>query len=201
MVADLEDSLDEDSLGAAVLPQATARLRLDAPRPDDLADIVALANNRRIATMVATMPHPFSIDDGRALIARAAQRTPTRARFAIRMKSTGRFIGAIGYGTLDEDGPVHLGYWLGEPFWGQGLATEAAQSMIDFVFSATPLTRLTAGARITNPASRRVLVKCGFQFVEQGMIHSRGAGGAVSVDHFALDRSTWTALKRWGRAS
>ena len=40
--------------------------------------------------------------------------------------------------------------------------------MIDFVFSATPITRLTGAARVTNPASRRVLVKCGFQFLDQG---------------------------------
>ena len=115
------------------------------------------------------------------------------------MKSTGRLIGIIGYGALDEGAPLHLGYWIGEPFWGQGYATEAAQSTVDFVFSSTPIERLTAAARITNPASRRVLVKCGFQFVDQGMIQSRGAGGAVSVDRFMLDRSTWRALKRWGR--
>jgi RimJ/RimL family protein N-acetyltransferase len=201
MVADLEDSLEEESLGAAARPQDSERLRLDALRQDDLTDIVFLANNRRIATMVASMPHPFTVADGRNLIAAAATRTVNRAKFAIRMRSTGRFIGEIGYGTLDEDGPMHLGYWIGEPFWGQGYATEAAQAMIDHVFSTTRIDRLTGAARVTNPASRRVLVKCGFQFVDQGMIVSRGAGGPVSVDRFALERSTWCALKRWGQMS
>lgn len=59
MVADLEDTLDEESLCAALAPQDTERLRLDAPRNDDLADIVTLANTRKVATMVATMPQPL----------------------------------------------------------------------------------------------------------------------------------------------
>ncbi|MAA99325.1 MAG: GNAT family N-acetyltransferase [Stappia sp.] len=201
MVADLEDSLEEESLEAALLPQDTDRLRLDLPRADDLADLVFLANNRRIATMLAHLPHPFTIADGRAYIANAARHTANRAKFAVRMRSTGRIIGAVGYSVLDEGGPVHLGYWIGEPFWGQGFATEAAQAMVDHVFSTTPMHVLAGAARVTNPASRRVLVKCGFQFSDQGMISSRGAGGPISVDRFMLDRSTWRALKRWGRNS
>ena len=87
--------------------------------------------------------------------------------------------GALTYAVTRDGNPVILQSNL-------GIAVQGAD-------------RLTAAARVTNPASRRVLVKCGFQFVEQGMIHSRGAGGAVSVDRFAIDRSTWRALKQWGR--
>lgn len=87
--------------------------------------------------------NPFTLEDGRNLVAKAAQRTASRAKFAIRMKSTGRFIGAAGYSALEDGGAVHLGYWIGEPFWGHGYATEAAHAMIDFVFSATPITQLT----------------------------------------------------------
>jgi RimJ/RimL family protein N-acetyltransferase len=199
MVADIEDSLDDESLEAAVLPQETDRLRLDMPRPDDIADIVFLANNRRIATMVKSLPHPFTLADGRNFVANAAHSSALGARFAIRLKSTGRFIGTAGFGPLDDDGPMHLGYWIGEPFWGQGYATEAAHAVVDFVFAKTPTERLAGAARVTNPASRRVLVKCGFQYADQGMMVSRGAGGPVPVDRFLLERSTWRALKQWGR--
>ena len=105
MVADLEDSLEEESLDAALLPQDTDRLRLDLPRADDLADLVFLANNRRIATMLAHLPHPFTLADGRAYIANASRHTANRAKFAVRMRSTGRIIGAVGYSVLDEGGP------------------------------------------------------------------------------------------------
>lgn len=153
MVADLEEGLEEESLDAALLPQDTDRLRLDLPRADDLADLVFLANNRRIATMLAHLPHPFTVADGRAYIANAARHTASRAKFAVRLRSTGRIIGAVGYSALDESGPVHLGYWIGEPFWGQGFATEAAQAMVDHVFSTTPLNALAgaAGSPIRRP--------------------------------------------------
>ena len=50
------------------------------------------------------------------------------------------------------------------PFWGQGYATEAARAVIDYAFEEFGSTELRAGARVVNPASRRVLEKCGFQW-------------------------------------
>ncbi len=201
MVADLEEYEEDDSPGAPLTPGETARLKIDAPRQDDLADIVHLANDRRIATMLATMPHPFGLDDARQLIARAQNNGVERATFAIRLKATGRYIGSAGFGTLEPRGAVQIGYWVGEPFQGQGLATEAVQALVDHIFQKTPIAKLQAMVRVTNPASRRVLVKSGFQYRDQCMLHSRGAGGAVSAERFYLERSTWIALKRWGKAS
>lgn len=198
MVADLEEYSEESSHAAAVLPQETARLRLDRPRKDDLADIVFLANNRRIAAMLATMPHPFTLEDARRMVARAENNGPERAAFAVRLKSTGRFIGSVGFGALEAGGPVQVGYWIGEPFQGQGYATEAIHALVDHVFDTTPIARLEANVRVINPPSRRVLVKSGFQYRDQSMLVSKGAGGSVPVERFFLDRSTWDALKQWG---
>ncbi|MXN66685.1 GNAT family N-acetyltransferase [Stappia sp. GBMRC 2046] len=201
MVADLKEDSEERSPDAALTPQETGRLCLDMPRNDDLADIVYLANNRKIASMLATMPHPFGLDDAREMVARSQSNGPRWAKFAVRLKSTGRFIGAAGFGAFEETGEYHLGYWIGEPFQGKGYATEAAQTLIDHVFTKTPVSRLEGAIRIVNPSSRRVLVKCGFQYRDQSMIQSRAAGGAVSVERFYLERSTWEALKKWARAS
>lgn len=57
-----------------------------------------------------------------------------------------------------------LGYWLGVEHWGKGFATEAARGAIDFFFEEFSEDHLYAGARVTNPASRNVLEKCGFQW-------------------------------------
>ncbi|MBA5777050.1 GNAT family N-acetyltransferase [Stappia sp. F7233] len=198
MVADLEEFSDESSHDAALLPQETARLKLDLPRKDDLADIVFLANNRRVAAMLATMPHPFTLEDARRMVARAENNGTERATFAVRLKSTGRFIGSVGFGSFEAGGPVQIGYWIGEPFQGQGYATEAVQTLVDHVFEATPIARLDANVRVINPPSRRVLVKSGFQYRDQSMLVSKGAGGSVPVERFCLDRGTWDALKRWG---
>ncbi len=90
-----------------------------------------------------------------------------------------------------------LGYWLGEPHWGKGYATEAAQALIDAIFSYTEATELTASARVVNPRSRTVIEKCGFQFVGSDMADAPARGGRVSVDRFRLARSTWASLKNW----
>ncbi len=200
MVADFEDYALESSYTAAQTPQDGHHIRLDMPRSDDLADIVYLANNRSIASMLATMPHPFGLDDAKKLISRAQNIVDNQAYFAIRLISTGRFIGAGGYGPSKDGDAVHLGYWIGEPFWGQGYATEAAQMLTDHAFTHTSLDTLHATCRVNNPASRRVIIKSGYQYRDLSMLRSLGAGGVVSVERFNLDRKTWLALKRWRRA-
>jgi RimJ/RimL family protein N-acetyltransferase len=51
---------------------------------------------------------------------------------------------------------------------------------------------------VTNPASRRVLEKCGFQWTGVGLCRIRALGSSVPVDRFRLERGIWTALKSWG---
>ena len=199
MVVESDGLLDESSLVAAPLPQEAVRVRLDMPRTDDLADLVFLANNKTVAANLAAMPHPFTLENGRSLIARAHQYRDNAAMFAIRLKSTGRLIGVAKYARVDGDGPVHIGYWLGEPFWGQGLATEAVHSLVDHAFTYHDIKELQGSCRVTNPASRRVLIKSGFQFRDQAMIRSVGAGGSVPIERYTLERGVWKSLKGWGQ--
>ena len=105
-------------------------------------------------------------------------------------------IGACG---LDphEDGP-ELGYWLGAPYWGRGFATEAARAVIDYAFGDLEHETLRAGARVNNPASRRVLEKCAFQWIGVRLTRIRAINSAAPVDRFRLDRGLWASLKAWG---
>lgn len=199
MVVESDGLLDESCRPAAPLPQEAIQVRLDVPRPDDLADIVFLANNKKVAVNLSTMPYPFTADNGKALIARAEQPRTGSAIFAIRLKATGRLIGTARYAKLDADGPVHVGYWIGEPFWGNGFATEAVHALVDHAFCHTDVRELTAACRVTNPASRRVLIKSGFQYRDQSMIRSVGAGGSVPIERYSLERGVWASLKEWGR--
>lgn len=201
MVVESDGLLDESCLGAAPEPQEAVRIRLDMPRTDDLADIVFLANNHKIAANLANMPHPFSLENAKGLVARAQASRGNNATFAIRMNVTGRFIGVAKYGEMETGGPVHVGYWLGEPFWGQGLATEAVHALVDHAFSRGTMAELSGACRVTNPASRRVLVKSGFQYRDQSMIQSLGAGGAVPIERYSLERVVWSSLKQWGRSA
>jgi len=188
-------------LCAAPLPQDAVHVRLDKPRMDDLADLVFLADNKKVAANLSTMPHPFTAQDGRALINKANLNLHHSEGFAIRLKSTGRLIGLTRYANVEPGGPVHIGYWLGEPFWGQGLATEAVHALVDHAFCHGTMAELSGACRVTNPASRRILVKSGFQYRDQSMIRSLGAGGAVPIERYSLERAVWSSLKQWGRSA
>ena len=178
--------------GSAVL--ATGRLFLRAPRREDSAAIAHLANDIRVAGNTARLPHPYRVEDAEEFIA-AASRQEAQALFAITLERT--LIGVCGLDPR-EDGP-EIGYWLGVEYWGQGYATEAARALIDHAFGQLGYEALAAGARVSNPASRRVLEKCGFQWTGVRLLRIRAINSAAPTDRFRLDRRLWQSLRSWGR--
>jgi RimJ/RimL family protein N-acetyltransferase len=173
---------------------ATARLVLRAPRRSDGKAIATLANDRRIAANTARIPHPYGIEDAEQFIA-AVNKREGEACFVVTLDGA-----PIGVCSVDlrEDGP-EIGYWLGVPYWGRGLATEAARALIDHAFGDLEHDTLISGARVNNPASRRVLEKCGFQWTGVRLSRIRAINSAAPIDRFRLDRGLWASLKSWGR--
>jgi RimJ/RimL family protein N-acetyltransferase len=172
----------------------TRRLKLRAPRRGDVKAVAALANDRRIAENTARIPHPYGVEDARQFID-TVNRREGEAIFIIALD--GALIGACGVDAL-EGGP-EIGYWLGAPYWGQGYATEAVRAVIDYAFDDLKHEALQAGARVTNPASRRVLEKCGFQWTGVGLYRIRAIKSSAPIDRFRLDRGLWASLKSWGK--
>lgn len=173
----------------------TERLVLRAPRLGDAKAVVALANDRRIAENTARIPHPYRIADAEDFIAGANLGTETV--FVITQRN-GAVIGACGFVQVDRH-PPEIGYWLGVKHWGKGYATEAVRAIIDHVFTDLDCEALQAAARVTNPASRRVLEKCGFQWTGAGLGRVRALSSSVPVDRFRLDRGLWASIKAWGK--
>ena len=85
-------------------------------------------------------------------------------RWATVYKPTGAVIGFAGLKYLDDVGEVDLGYRFFPEFWGQGLATEAAQPVLAYGFDRLNLRRIIGIADVENKASIRVLEKVGLQF-------------------------------------
>lgn len=174
----------------------TARLILRAPRLGDAKAIAALANDRQIAENTARIPHPYRPSDAKDWIA-GANRNPDEEQYVITL-ANGALIGACGLEL--REGPVPaIGYWLGQPSWGKGYATEAVRALIDHAFVDLEHEALLASARVTNPASRRVLEKCGFQWTGVGLCRIRAIHSSAPVDRFRLERGIWASLKSWGQ--
>jgi RimJ/RimL family protein N-acetyltransferase len=172
----------------------TERLVLRAPRLEDAKAVAQLANDRRIAEYTARIPHPYALADAENFIA-SVNRADGEIAFLITRE--GVVLGACGIGMSEREAP-DLGYWLGVPFWGHGYATEAVRAVIDHAFADLGYEALGAGARVTNPASRRVLEKCGFQWTGVGLTRIRALASSAPVDRFRLERAIWRSLKSWG---
>ena len=172
----------------------TERLVLRAPCGSDVPAIVRFAGDRRVAQNTARIPHPYGAEDAEQFIA-SIKREDGGVTFAIVLDSS--LIGICGIDLRPDS--AELGYWLGAPYWGRGYATEAVRAVIDHAFSELGHEVLLSGARVSNPASRRVLEKCGFQWTGVGLYRVRAINSAAPIDRFRLDRGLWASLKAWGR--
>jgi RimJ/RimL family protein N-acetyltransferase len=192
----LLEEIPRETFNEACIPVLeTKRLALRAPRLEDAKTVATLANDRRIAENVARIPHPYKVSDAEGFIA-GANKAGGEAVFLITLRDE-TIIGACG--ILNQEQAPELGYWLGVPFCGKGFATEALHAVIDYAFTDLEHQSLQAGARVTNPASRRVLEKCGFQWTGVGLHRIRAINSSAPIDRFRLERGIWSAIKGWGR--
>jgi len=131
-------------------------------RVSDLEPLVRYANNRSIwLNLRDRFPHPYTKSDGQRFIRTMRQADPETA-FAIAVD--GEAAGGIGF-MLQHDvdrASAEIGYWLGEPFWGRGIATEALAAVTRHAIEAHGLTRVFAVPFAHNTASCRVLEKAGY---------------------------------------
>jgi len=191
----LEEIPSESFREASIPVLETTRLAMRAPRLEDAKSVAALANDRRIAENTARIPHPYKVADAEGFIS-GANKTGGEAVFLITLRDE-TVIGACS--IIPQEQTAELGYWLAVPYWGKGYATEALHAVIDYAFTDLAHESLQAGARVTNPASRRVLEKCGFQWTGVGLYRIRAIHSSAPIDRFRLERGIWSALKDWGR--
>lgn len=149
-----------DTENAVKLQGTRCTLRLW--RLDDTESLVKHANNINVARQLRDrFPHPYSRANASAFL-KAAISAPEPSNLAIEVD--GQAVGAIGYvsGIDVERYSAEIGYWLGEPHWGKGIATEALVLMTTHVFESMNMLRLFALPFADNAGSIRVLEKAGY---------------------------------------
>jgi RimJ/RimL family protein N-acetyltransferase len=175
----------------------TERLMLRRPTLADVKAIAHLANDRRIADNTRRLPHPYSQAHAVEFV-RALADEIRNTNFLIECASAP--IGMVGVDWRVPDAP-ELGYWLGIDYWGKGFGTEAARAVIDFTFEEFDVEHLISGARVTNPSSRNILEKCGFQWSGVELHRFEAIASSTPVDCFKLSRGVWSSLKNWSNST
>ena len=140
---------------------STERLIL---RPLDLEDAPAiqrLCGNWKVARMLARVPHPYPDGLAERWISAQPRLRDEALSYGFAVELDGELIGNVGL-ERQQGGNFELGYWIGEPWWGRGLATEAAGRATAFAFERLAVESLVSGHFALNPASGRVLEKIGF---------------------------------------
>ena len=131
-------------------------------RPDDAASLAEHANNVKVwRNLHDAFPNPYTRADADTWIKLTASLTSGMV-FAIVVD--GKAVGGIGItpGKDVERRTAAIGYWLGEAYWGRGIATEALRAMTEFVLATFDIVRLEAYVFEWNLSSTRVLEKAGY---------------------------------------
>jgi RimJ/RimL family protein N-acetyltransferase len=155
-------------------------------RREDAPALAEAANNRKIWLKVRDrMPHPYSLADAEAYLDSVLK---NERDLLASIEIDGKAAGSIGIHPGEDvyRQTAELGYWLAEPYWGRGIASEAVRAFVAYGFENLPLDRIYASAYANNPASARVLEKCGFQF--EGRMRRNALKDGVVLDSLLYAR-------------
>jgi RimJ/RimL family protein N-acetyltransferase len=160
----------------------------------DKPALVQHLNDRDIYDRTLRIPFPYtdaSADEWLALIAKIAEQQGRQVHWAIRTADDA-LIGGCGFSGFQADKSqshrAEVGYWLAKPFWGRGIMTAVVRRVCQHAFEEFGLAKIIAHVASHNPASARVLEKCGFQ--QEGFLrkHFLKDGQFLDARLFALLR-------------
>ena len=141
----------------------TSRLILRPWREEDANDLYTYASDPEVGPPAGWPPHT-SAENSHEIIRTVLSAPDT---FAVCLKENGKPVGSIGFHRNDlaeDDDEYELGYWIGKPYWGQGLIPEAAREMLRCAFEDLKMSRIWCGYYDGNEKSRRVQEKLGFVY-------------------------------------
>jgi ribosomal-protein-alanine N-acetyltransferase len=171
----------------------TPRLTLRRMTLRDAQDVFAYSRDEQVARHVLWEAQR-SIGDARAYLRYMIRqyRHNQPASWGIVLRETGRLIGTIGFMSYSEDhASAEVGYSLSRDYWNRGLMSEALEACLRYAFEEMGLHRVEAQFELDNPASGRVMEKCGLQ--KEGILRGRlyNKGRYVDVCLYAMLEEDW----------
>ncbi len=145
----------------------TEKCSLTKFSPLDKPALVEHLREKEIYDRTLRIPFPYTekdADEWLGIVAKATQQQGRSVHWAIR-NAEDLLIGGCGFDgfQVGKSHRAEIGYWLAKPFWGQGVMTAVVRRLSQFAFEELGLVKITAHVFVTNPASARVLEKCGFE--------------------------------------
>ena len=168
----------------------TKRLTLRPPLEVDIDDIALFIGNWNVARMLARVPHPYFPKDAQDWIGHVSKNIEAGLDIAFTIHRE-RLIGVMSLEGFD--GVPVLGYWLAEPWWGKGFATEAAAAVLGHAFNTRCVDRVISGLFKDNPASLKVQKKLGFKLTGDGLRWSASRGEMAEHLETELTRRDFVA--------
>ena len=173
----------------------TKRLILRPWREEDAEDIYPYASDPEVGPSAGWRVHT-SVENSREIIRNVLCVPET---YALCLKENGKPIGSIGLHRNDfacHSDEYELGYWIGKPFWGQGLIPEASREMLRHAFEDLGMRRVWCGYYDGNFKSRRVQDKLGFVYHHTTEGIELSQIGEVRTGHVMLmTRETWEIVR------
>lgn len=177
----------------------TSRILLRPWRNEDADALFKYASDPEVGPRAGWPPHK-SVEESREII-----RTLFHSDhiWAIELRETGEAIGCMGYYTCSESNidigknDAEAGYWVARPYWNRGICTEALRLLINYCFNVKGFHTIWSDFYIDNPASGRVMEKCGFNDTGEINYCSRlqiGADRPVKI--MRLDQKQWQLQSR-----
>ena len=176
----------------------TERLILRPWNETDAEECYKYAKDPRVGP-IAGWPVHTSVENSRQVIRDVLMVPET---YAIVLKETGKPVGSIGLHHNDlaeKDDEAELGYWLGAPYWGRGLAPEASRELLRHAFEDLKLTRVWCGYYDGNEKSKRVQEKLGFRYqwtTEDAPVPQMGEMRKGYVSLLTKDQWVWDRIIR-----
>lgn len=173
---------------------STPRFILRQPQTGDAEAIATYLNDFEVSGNLARVPFPYHLSDARAwLRTRLPDLPPQETNFAIDLPDRG-LVGQVGF-HRGPDGPI-IGYWLGRPFWGRGIMTEAVAASLDWLFEATETQVVYSGVFHFNAASLAIQTRLGFIQTGRSSLLCLARGAEVEHIDTELTRERWKAREK-----
>lgn len=174
----------------------TERLCLRRATPADAEALFALYNNWNVIRWLARPQWPAALGRLRGFLEKVNSGSDSEHYWVI--ERDGMVLGGISAGlqaaSERQSGPgPHIGYWLGEPFWRQGVMGEAARLLVDSIFTATSALAIYSGIFDGNEGSWRIQQRLGFVIESQSMLFSTPLGREATHLNTILTREAFEA--------